>query len=193
MKINDTKNNRSEPQTIPNKRLTLKQKRFVDSYIRNGGDGAQAVLDAGYNVTSTSSIHAISCENLKKPLIRLALEKQGYEDCGLIDSNAVLEARKIDEENNRISSRVERATFLTKVFEDDSLIIGARLKAVDMLNKMYGDYRSDAILNDKAIEMPRITFVYTDDEDKKKLVKGSRIERSFKRDSLSLSLLHFVP
>ena len=97
----------------------------------------------------------------------MALEKQGYEDCGLIDSNAVLEARKIDEENNRISSRAERAAFLTKVFEDDSLIIGARLKAVDMLNKMYGDYRSDAILNDKAIEMPRITFVYTDDEDEK--------------------------
>ena len=97
----------------------------------------------------------------------MALEKQGYEDCGLIDSNAVLEARKIDEENNRISSRAERAAFLTKVFEDDSLIIGARLKAVDMLNKMYGDYRSDAILNDKAIEMPKITFVYTDDEDEK--------------------------
>ena len=169
MKINDIKTNRSDSQTITIKRLTLKQQRFVDSYIRNGGDGAQAVLDAGYNVTNTSSIHAISCENLKKPLIRLALEKQGYEDCGLIDSNAVVEARKIDEENNRISSRAERAAFLTKVFEDDSLIIGARLKAVDMLNKMYGDYRSDAILNDKAIEMPRITFVYTDDEDEKKI------------------------
>lgn len=169
MKINDIKTNRSDSQTITIKRLTLKQQRFVDSYIRNGGDGAQAVLDAGYNVTSTSSIHAISCENLKKPLIRLALEKKGYEDCGLIDSNAVIEARKIDEENNRISSRAERAAFLTKVFEDDSLIIGARLKAVDMLNKMYGDYRSDAILNDKAIEMPRITFVYTDDEDEKKI------------------------
>ena len=51
----------------------------------------------------------------------MALEKQGYEDCGFIDSNAVLEARKIDEENNRISSKVERAAFLTKVFEDDSL------------------------------------------------------------------------
>jgi len=169
MKINDIKTNRSDSQTITIKRLTLKQQRFVDSYIRNGGDGAQAVLDAGYNVTNTSSIHAISCENLKKPLIRLALEKQGYEDCGLIDSNAVVEARKIDEENNRISSRAERAAFLTKVFEDDSLIIGARLKAVDMLNKMYGYYRSDAIFNDKAIEMPRITFVYTDDEDEKKI------------------------
>ena len=53
------------------------------------------------------------------------------------------------------------------MFEDDSFIIGARLKAVDMLNKMYRDYRSNAILNDKAIEMPRITFVYIDDEDEK--------------------------
>ena len=167
MKTNDIKTNLSDPRIISNKRLTLKQKRFVDSYIRNGGDGAQAVLDAGYNVTNTSSIHAISCENLKKPLIRLALEKQGYEDCGLIDSNAVLEARKIDEENNRISSRAERAAFLTKVFEDDSLIIGARLKAVDMLNKMYGDYRSDAILNDKAIEMQTINFILTDEDEKK--------------------------
>lgn len=169
MNKNDIKSYSSNNDAGANNRLTLKQQRFVDSYIRNGGDGARAVIDAGYEVTSTSSTHAISCENLKKPLIRLALEKQGYEDCGLIDSNAVLEARKIDEENNRISSRAERAAFLTKVFEDDSIIIGARLKAVDMLNKMYGDYRSDAILNDKAIEMPRITFVYTDDEDEKKL------------------------
>ena len=61
MKTNDIKTNLSDHRIITNKRLTLKQKRFVDSYIRNGGDGAQAVLDAGYNVTSTSSIHAISC------------------------------------------------------------------------------------------------------------------------------------
>ena len=169
MSKNDIKSCGSNNDAGAKNKLTLKQQRFVHSYIRIGGDGTRAVVDARYKVISTSSTHAISCENLKKPLIRLALEKQGYEDCGLIDSNAVLEARKIDEENNRISSRAERAAFLTKVFEDDSLIIGARLKAVDMLNKMYGDYRSDAILNDKAIEMPRITFVYTDDEDEKKL------------------------
>jgi len=40
MKINDIKTNRSDSQTITIKRLTLKQQRFVDSYIRNGGDGA---------------------------------------------------------------------------------------------------------------------------------------------------------
>ena len=167
MSKNDIKSYSSNNDAGTNNRLTLKQQRFVDSYIRNGGDGARAVVDAGYKVTSTSSTHAISFENLKKPLIRLALEKQGYEDCGLIDSNAILEARKIDEENNRISSRAERAALLIKVFEDDSLIIGARLKAIDMLNKMYGDYRSDAILNYKAIEMPTINFILTDEDEKK--------------------------
>ena len=148
------------------KRLTLKQKRFVDNYISNGGNGAQAVIDAGYNVTSRSSIHTISCENLKKPLIRLELEKQGYKDSGLISSDAVLEARKIDEKNNRISSRAERAAFLTSIYEDDSLIIGARLKAVDMLNRMYGDYRSDTVLSEREFRLPTLNIVYAEDIEK---------------------------
>ena len=29
-------------------RLTIKQRRFVDAYIRNGGNGTGAVFDAGY-------------------------------------------------------------------------------------------------------------------------------------------------
>ena len=76
------------------KRLTLKQQRFVDAYIQSGGDGAQAVIAAGYKTKSRQSIHTIACENLKKPLIRLKLERQGYKDCGLIQSDAVVEARK---------------------------------------------------------------------------------------------------
>ena len=165
MNINDAKTNRDSSDNRRLSRLTLKQQRFADSYIRNGGDGAQAVIDAGYNVTSRSSVHAISCENLKKPLIRLELERQGYKDCELISSDAIVEARKIDEQSNRASSRAERAAFLTSVYEDESLIIGARLKAVDMLNRMYGDYSSKAILHDNPVEMPRINFIFSDDED----------------------------
>ena len=165
MNINDAKTNQDSSYNRRLSRLTLKQQRFADSYIRNGGNDAQAVIDAGYNVTSRSSIHAISCENLKKPLIRLELERQGYKDCGLISSDAIVEARKIDEQSNRVSSRAERAAFLTSIYEDDSLIIGARLKAVDMLNRMYGDYSSKAILHDNPVEMPRINFIFSDDED----------------------------
>ena len=85
-----------------------------------------------------------------------------------MSSDAVVEARKIDEISSRVSSRTERAAYLTSICEDDSLIIGARLKAVDMLNRMYGDYNSKAILRDNPIEMLRINFIFSDDEDNQK-------------------------
>ena len=138
--------------------LTLKQQRFVDVYIQSCGDGAQAVIAAGYKTKSRQSIHTIACENLKKPLIRLELERQGYKDCGLIQSDAIVEARKIDERDNRVSSRQERAAFLTSVFEDTSQIIGARLKAADMLNRMYGDYRARVMSTEQAIQMPMVNI-----------------------------------
>jgi hypothetical protein len=140
------------------KRLTLKQQRFVDAYIQSGGDGAQAVIGAGYKTKSRQSIHTIACENLKKPLIRLELERQGYKDCGLIQSDAIVEARKIDERDNRVSSRQERAAFLTSVFEDTSQIIGARLKAADMLNRIYGDYKIGVMSTEQAIQMPIVNI-----------------------------------
>ena len=139
--------------------LTLKQQRFVDVYIQSCGDGAQAVIAAGYKTKSRQSIHTIACENLKKPLIRLELERQGYKDCGLIQSDAIVEARKIDERDNRVSSRQERAAFLTSVFEDTSQIIGARLKAADMLNRMYGDYRVGVMSTEQAIQMPIVNIL----------------------------------
>ena len=77
-----------------------------------------------------------------------------------------MEARKIDEKNNRISSRAERAAFLTSVFEDKSLIIGARLKAADMLNRMYGDYRSDTVLSEREFRLPTLNIVYAEDIEK---------------------------
>ena len=71
----------------------------------DGADGTHAVIDAGYKVTRMSSIHSMCWDNLKKPLILLELERQGYKDCGLISSDAAVEVRKTDEKNNRISSR----------------------------------------------------------------------------------------
>jgi|TARA_B110000263_G_scaffold243666_1_gene250722 hypothetical protein len=155
---NQQTNQSSSRALSSDKRLTLKQQRFVDAYIQSGGDGAQAVIAAGYKTKSRQSMHTIACENLKKPLIRLELERQGYKDCGLIHSDAIVEARKIDERDNRVSSRQERAAFLTSVFEDTSQIIGARLKAADMLNRMYGDYRAEVVLTEQVVQMPIVNI-----------------------------------
>ena len=60
-------------------RLTIKQKRFVEDYIKNGGNGTRSVIEAGYRVASESSAQVIASQYLKKPIIALALEKAGYE------------------------------------------------------------------------------------------------------------------
>ena len=146
------------------RRLTLKQQRFVEAYIRNGGNGSRAVIDAGYNTTSERSIRNMASENLPKPLIRLALEQSGYQDCGLIDTRAIQSARGLDRSKRRVSSKEDRAEFLTRGYEDNSFHIVARLKALELLGKMYGDYLERVVLKEEPVKMPVINFNLADDD-----------------------------
>ena len=52
-------------------KLTPKQKAFVREYKKNGGNGTQAAIKAGY---SENTADVIATENLRKPNIREALE-----------------------------------------------------------------------------------------------------------------------
>ena len=139
-------------------RLTIKQRRFVDAYIRNGGNGTGAVFDAGYETESERSAQVIASQNLKKPVIMLALEEAGYQDCGLIDIDTIEKVRTLDVGAQRIGSREDRAAFLTMVYENGSLPIGARLKAVELLCKMYGDFLEKVVIQEKPIKMPVINI-----------------------------------
>ena len=60
-------------------RLTLKQQKFVDEYINNGGNGSKAVISAGYNATTENSIRSIASENLHRRLIGQAIELNSEE------------------------------------------------------------------------------------------------------------------
>ena len=146
------------------RRLTLKQQRFVEAYIRNGGNGSRAVIDAGYNTTSEKSIRNMASENLTKLLIRLALEEAGYQDCGLIDIDTIEKVRTLDVGERRIGSREDRAAFLTMVYENGSLPIGARLKAVELLCKMYGDFLEKVAIQEEPARLPVLNIIYTDDD-----------------------------
>ena len=63
------------------KGLTLKQKKFVNEYIKSGGDGGVAVLKAGYNAKDLQNARVIASKNLQKPHVSQAIEvilvKQG--------------------------------------------------------------------------------------------------------------------
>jgi len=147
-------------------RLTIKQQKWVDAYIENGGNGCKAVIDAGYDTVSEKSAQVIASQNLNKPLIRMALEQAGYQDCGLIKADEIKEARTQSEKGRRISSREDRAEFLTMIYEDNALPIRARLKAVELLCKMYGDFLERVVIKDEEpVRLPVINFVYTDDDE----------------------------
>jgi phage terminase small subunit len=54
-------------------KLTPKQKAFVREYKKNGGNGTQAAIKAGY---SENTADVIATENLRKPNIKEALAQE---------------------------------------------------------------------------------------------------------------------
>lgn len=55
-------------------KITLKNQKLVTAYIDNGGNGTQAAIDAGYNVSKRSSATKIAYQVLNKPSVREYLE-----------------------------------------------------------------------------------------------------------------------
>jgi phage terminase small subunit len=56
------------------KDLTIKQKKFINEYVRNDGNGTQAALVA-YDTEDEKTASVISAENLAKPSIRERIDE----------------------------------------------------------------------------------------------------------------------
>ena len=143
-------------------RLTTKQRKFVDAYVQNGGNGIGAIKTAGYNCKNDNSARVQASENLKKPNIILAIEESGYSDSRIIDIMTLERARRLDLSERRISTREDRAEFLTGVYLDKSHPIICRLRAVELLGKMYGDYLDRVVLQKEEVQMPVINVCLAD-------------------------------
>ena len=56
-------------------KLTEKEKKLVKAYVKNGGNGTKAVLEA-YDTKSPKRASTLACDKLKKPKIQNAIEKE---------------------------------------------------------------------------------------------------------------------
>ena len=56
------------------RKLTFKQKKFIDQYLYNNGNGTQAALHA-YDVSNKNSAAVISCKLLRKANIQEAISE----------------------------------------------------------------------------------------------------------------------
>ena len=54
---------------------------------------------------------------------------------------------------------------MTSVYENESHPIGARLKAAELVCKMYGDFLERVAIKDEPVKMPVVNIIYPDDDE----------------------------
>lgn len=101
-------------------KLTPKQKAFVREYKTNGGNGTQAAIKAGY---SENTADVIATENLRKPSIREALEK---------------EEKKLQEKYEYTIDDMVRELDDVKCKSDAEKNRQAQIKAIELKGKAFG-------------------------------------------------------
>lgn len=114
------------------RKLTQKQRRFVDEYIISG-NATQAAIKAGYSKRSAQQTGA---ENLLKPVIKAELDKRNAE----IQSKKTMDMREVMERlaaMARGETTEETVTNKGEVFETATKN-SDKLKALELIGKRFG-------------------------------------------------------
>lgn len=114
---------------LKNGKLSLKQEKFIEAYMQNGGNATQATIEAGYKCKSREVAKSIGVENLLKPSIAgpLALRKS--------------EIRAKTED-----LREKCVLKLSNIIESPETKPATAIKAIDILGKMSGWHSNTTVL-----------------------------------------------
>nr|DAQ62806.1 MAG TPA: Terminase small subunit [Caudoviricetes sp.] len=107
-------------------KLNARQKAFCEFYVASG-NATDAAIKAGYK---EKNARFIGSENLTKANIKKYIEELQEKAKG-----------------NRIMTAIERREFLTSMIKDGAVKDTDRLKALDILNKMDGEYTQKVEVN----------------------------------------------
>ena len=137
------------------KRLTIKQKKFADEYIKTG-NATQSAINAGY---SEKTARKIGSENLTKPDIKAYIDERMKE----LEEEAIADQSEVLKFLTRILRNEEKEEVLVNVgnFEQEvqEVKVSAkdRIKAAELLGKRYGSW------TDKVDLTSDLTLVFEDD------------------------------
>lgn len=127
-------------------KLTLKQKKFCNYYMKTG-NATESAIKAGY---SKKTAHSIGDENLRKPVIREYIQKHQEE----IEKSTIMSIQERQEwlTNILLGNIKEKDVIL----QDGEMIeierpvkLDTILKASEQLNKMQGAYLNKVEVNTK--------------------------------------------
>ena len=127
------------------KKLTIKQKKFADEYIKTG-NATQSAINAGY---SEKTARKIGSENLTKPDIKAYIDERMKE----LEEEAIADQAEILKYLTRIIRDQERDEVLVNVgnFEQEKQAIKIsakdKIKAAELLGKRYGSWTDKIDIN----------------------------------------------
>lgn len=123
------------------KKLTLKQKLFCQYYLETLGNGTEAVIRAGYKVTSKEGqpdrilAKSIASENLTKPYIRKHIDK-------------LLKAKGFNDDSVKLQH-------LSLISQSKNLPV--KVRAIDLYYKVKGDYAPERFKVDQQVTQVVVT------------------------------------
>ena len=102
--------------------MTARQRKFAECYAESG-NATQSAIKAGYSekYANTNASKLLNVEEVRAYIKELTEKGQ----------------------RERIMTALERQALLSDIIRDDSMYISARLRAVELLNKMTGAYLPD--------------------------------------------------
>lgn len=126
--------------TMAEIKLTPKQKAFVREYKKNGGNGTQAAIKAGY---SENTADVIATENLRKPNVKKALE---------------IEEKKLQKKYEYTIDDMVRELDDVKLKADAEQNRQAQIKAIELKGKAFGLFVDKQETTVKGIEQALVVW-----------------------------------
>lgn len=127
------------------KKLTIKQKKFADEYIKTG-NATQSAISAGYSEKTAGQVGA---ENLKKPYIKSYIDERMKE----LEEEAIADQAEVLKYLTRVLRDEEKEEILVNVgnFEQEIQTVRVstkdKIKAAELLGKRYGSWTDKVDLN----------------------------------------------
>lgn len=117
---------------MTDKKLTIKQSRFVDEFIISG-NATQAAIKAGY---SKKTANRIATENLSKPVIKAEIDKRNAE----IKSQKTADMTEVMEYLTSVmrGEQTESVATAKGVYENVEVSAKDRIKAAELIGKRNG-------------------------------------------------------
>ena len=154
--------------------LNIRQRKFVNAYLENGGNASKAYKDAGYECSNRNVLDVNSCTLLRSPKIQTVMHKRQEE---AVKSSEISLDRKRNALWDIAKDGMNKSTGTEAPVEimNDSR---ASIAAISELNRMDGHHAAtNSNINIQAVSFIQDIGIANNHEQQEKTVEGEILDK----------------